>query len=330
MFLDWDADGFRRQFTQGLVEMLQRDAPGAWILVLANSMQDPQSRAALRGPIEEAFDRLETTLAGASEDDIAVFNRIREGVPHQQLRHWHSTSQDGWRVVINSMRQLRPMRLSRDPLESLYRDFDPRGFNFSRPHLEPEIFREGEWQGASWRVLYNKFPFAPWHLLVVPNVNSGQPQYLTEENHRRVMELVGRLSQRLPGVIMAYNSLGAGASVNHLHFQFAVIEESLPVEKQHWQHQGGNEAYPLDCTRYHDPDTAWNAIDERQRSGKPFNLIYRGEACYLLKRKAPAEVKDCVLPQGVTWYESAGVFVFPDQPPVPLCLTTSLGKYRCS
>lgn len=47
MFLDWDADGFRRQFTQGLVEMLQRDAPGAWILVLANSMQDPQFRAAL-------------------------------------------------------------------------------------------------------------------------------------------------------------------------------------------------------------------------------------------------------------------------------------------
>jgi hypothetical protein len=330
MFLDWDADGFRRQFLEGLVGMLQRDSLGAWILVLANSMQDPQLRAALRGPIQEAYERLDDSLAGASEDDIAVFNRIREGASHQQFRHWHSVSRDAWKLVINPMRQLRPMRLSRDPLKSLHRDFDPEGFNFSRPHLEPEIFREGDWQGASWRVLYNKFPFAPWHLLAVPDVHAGMPQYLTERNHRQVMELVGWLSERLPGVIMAYNSLGAGASVNHLHFQFAVIEEPLPVENRRWWHHGGREPYPLDCALSNDPDSAWEAIDERQRSGRPFNLIYRGDDCYLLKRKSQAEVEDCTLPQGVTWYESAGLFVFPDEPPVPLCLATSLGKYRCS
>ena len=330
MFLEWDAEEFRRQFREGLVGMLQRDSLGGWILVLANSMQDAQLRAALRGPIGEAFDRLQESLAGASEDDIAVFNRLREGAPHQLFGHWHSASRDGWRVVTNPMRQLRPMRLSRDPLESLFRDFDPQGFNFSRPHLEPEIFREGDWQGASWRVLYNKFPFAPSHLLVVPDVHDRRPQYLTADKHLQVMELVGRLSERLPGVLMGYNSLGAGASVNHLHFQFAVIEEPLPVEQQRWRHHGGNEPYPLDCMLSSDPDTAWKAIDERQRSGKPFNLIYRGKACYLLKRKPGAEVEDCSLPQGVTWYESAGVFVFPDQPPDPLCLTTALGQYRCS
>ncbi|MGD9296806.1 MAG: hypothetical protein PVG47_05370 [Chromatiales bacterium] len=330
MFLDWDADGFRRQFSEGLVAMLQRDSPGAWILVLANSMQDPQLRAALRGPIQEAYGRLEGIVAEGSEDDIAVLNRIREGAPHHLFRHWHSASRDAWRLVTNPMRQLRPMRLSRDPLKSLYRDFDPHAFNFSRPHLEPEIFREGDWQESSWRVLYNKFPFAPWHLLVVPDVHAGLPQYLTEDNHRQVMGLVGWLSERLPGVIMAYNSLGAGASVNHLHFQFAVMEETLPVEQRCWQHHGGNEPYPLDCILSNDPEIAWKAIEERQRSGRPFNLIYRGEDCYLLKRKSQAEVEDCMLPQGVTWYESAGVFVFPDQPGTSLCLTTSLGRYRCS
>jgi diadenosine tetraphosphate (Ap4A) HIT family hydrolase len=329
MFLEWDADGFRRQFSQGLVEMLQRDSLGAWILVLANSMQDPHLRAALRGPIEKTYARLKGMDAGGNEDDMAVFNRIREGAPHHLFSHWHSASRDAWRLVTNPMRQLRPMRLSRDPLKSLYRDFDPEGFNFSRPHLEPEIFREGEWQGSSWRVLYNKFPFAPWHLLVVPDVNAGLPQYLTGKDHRRVMELVGMLSKRLPGVVMAYNSLGAGASVNHLHFQFAVIEDTLPVEERRWRHHGGNEPYPLDCTLSNDPDTAWKAIDERQQSGRPFNLIYRGGCCYLLMRKSQAEVEDCELPQGVTWYESAGVFVFPDQSRIPSCFTTSLGKYRC-
>ena len=330
MFLEWDLDRFRRQYKEGLVEMLQRDSLGAWILVLANSMQDPELRAQLRGPIGHAYSRLSSVLAEGSEDDIAVFNRIRQGAPHHLFHHWHSASRDAWRLVTNPMRQLRPMRLARDPLRSLYRDFNPDGFNFSRTHLKAEIFYEGDWQGVSYRVFYNKFPFAPWHLLVVPDVDRCHPQYLTEHYHSHVMELVRRLTDRLPGVVMAYNSLGAGASVNHLHFQFALIEETLPVEEQRWRHHGGTGDYPLDCILSEDSSEAWKAIEERQRSGRPFNLIYRGSSCYLLKRKSQAEVTDCLLPQGVTWYESAGVFVFPDHPRKPFSLATSLGQYRCS
>lgn len=330
MFLEWDLDRFRRQYREGLIEMLQRDSLGAWILVLANSMQDPELRAALRGPIDDAYSRLSSVMAEGSQDDIAVFNRLRQGAPHHLFRHWHSASRDAWRLVTNPMRQLRPMRLARDPLRSLYRAFNPDGFNFSHAHLQPEIFYEGCWQGMSYRVFYNKFPFAPWHLLVVPDVDSCHPQYLTEHSHSHIMELVRRLADRLPGVVMAYNSLGAGASVNHLHFQFALIEEALPVEEQRWRHHGGAEDYPLDCILSEDSREAWKAIDERQRSGRPFNLIYRGNSCYLLKRKSQAEVADCLLPQGVTWYESAGVFVFPHHPRAPFSLATSLGKYRCS
>ncbi|MEJ2322181.1 MAG: DUF4922 domain-containing protein [Gammaproteobacteria bacterium] len=329
MFLDWDAEGFRRRYREGLLEMLQRDSVGSWILVLANSMQEPELREALREPIDAALARLESGLAQGSEDDLAVFNRIRQGAPHRLLHNWHSASRDAWRLVTNPIRQFRPMRLSRDPLHSLYRDFDPDGFHFLRPHLDDETFREGEWDGIGYRVLYNKFPFAPWHLILVPDARARMPQYMTETYHRHTMALVRWLSQQLPGVTLAYNSLGAGASVNHLHFQFSVIEEALPVEQKHWQHHGGDDAYPIDCLPASDPVDAWDAIEEHQRSGRPFNLIYRGDSCYLLKRKSLAEVPDCLLPQGLTWYESAGVFVFPDSQHAPSCLATSLGKYRC-
>lgn len=329
MFLEWDARGFRSQFREGLVEILQRDSIGGWILVLANSMQEPGLREALRGPIDAAYARLQSGLAQGSEDDIAVFNRIRQGAPHRLLNHWHSAPHDAWRLVTNPLRQLRPMRLSRDPLHSLYRSFDPAAFNFSRQHLDDEIFREGEWNGIAFRALYNKFPFAPWHLILVPDARARMPQYMTEAYHRHAMDLVKWLSRQLPGVTLAYNSLGAGASVNHLHFQFSVIEEKLPVEEGRWQHQGGEDPYPIDCIISDDVSDAWSAIDEQQRSGRPFNLVYRDGSCYLLKRKSLAEVPDCMLPQGVTWYETAGVFVFPDHPKTALCLTTSLGKYRC-
>lgn len=329
MFQDWDENSFRDQYRDGLIHMLGRNTFGGWILVLANSMQDPDLRTVLRLPLDDAFAMLKATLPEGSDDDIEVFDRIRQGAPHKMLSHWHSASRDAWKLVTNPMRQFRPMRLSRDPLHSLYRAFDPDGFNFSKADLEPEVFKEGEWNGVQLRVLYNKFPFAPWHLIMVPDPYSQNPQYITREYHVFAMALVAELSTRLPGVTLAYNSLGAGASVNHLHFQFSVIEELLPIEETRWKHHGGDESYPIECIHSDDADEAWYAIDERQLEGKPFNIIYRDGRCYLMKRKSLAEVDDCKLPQGVTWYESAGVFVFPDSPQGPFCPMTSLGKYRC-
>jgi len=31
------------------------------------------------------------------------------------------------------------------------------------------------------RVLYNKFPFAPWHLLIMPEAEQQHPQFLTQK-----------------------------------------------------------------------------------------------------------------------------------------------------
>ena len=202
MFEDWDKEGFRDRFREGLIHMLGRNTFGGWILVLANSMQDPGLRTVLRLPLDDAFAMLKATMPDGSDEDLDVFDRIRQGAPHHLLHNWRSASRDAWKLVTNPMRQMRPMRLSRDPLHSLYREFDSERFNFSSPDLEPEIFEEGEWNGIRVKVLYNKFPFAPWHLIMVPDPEAQNAQYMTREYHSFAMELIKMLSSQLPGVSM--------------------------------------------------------------------------------------------------------------------------------
>ena len=74
MFLDWDADGFRRHYREGLLEILRHDSVGGWILVLANSMQEPELREALRGPVDAALARLQSGLAQGSEEDLSLIH----------------------------------------------------------------------------------------------------------------------------------------------------------------------------------------------------------------------------------------------------------------
>ncbi len=118
------------------------------------------------------------------------------------------------------------------------------------------------------RVLYNKFPFAPWHLLVVPEPEQTLPQFLTQTHHARMMALVTEQADALPGLGMAFNSLGAYASINQLHFQGFVREAPFPVELPRWRHNGGEDEYPLECWHYGFP-TGFVAAYCSTASGQP-------------------------------------------------------------
>jgi hypothetical protein len=82
------------------------------------------------------------------------------------------------------------------------------------------------------------------------------------------------LGRSLPGVGLAYNGFGAFASVNHLHFQFFVRGEPLPIADPAWHHNGGGIRYPIGCTTYHGVDPAWDAISALNAEGASYNLIY--------------------------------------------------------
>lgn len=292
--------------------MLTPEGMGSFILVLANSMQDKALFQSLSSPLVKTFAQLQATTPAAPEDDQTVFTAlVQTGI--QTLSCWEYRSLEPWELVINPLRALRPARGAGQRFNGIYQPFDPGKFHFNKPFLRPEILWEGKTNGLSLRVLYNKFPFAPWHLLVVPQPERNLPQFLTQAHHTHIMELVAEQAQQLPGLGMAFNSFGAYASVNHLHFQGFVRATPFPLEQQHWQHHGGQQAYPVECILTHNSSDAWQIIEELHHANQPYNLLYREKACYILPRKAQGLVD---LPAwafgGIGWHDLCGVLALPD------------------
>merc|ERR1740122_679363 len=62
----------------------------------------------------------------------------------------------------------------------------------------------------------NVNPVCKGHTLLVPDILAGLPQVLTEEALLLGLGFAARAAHRM---WLSFNSIGAGASVNHLHWQ---------------------------------------------------------------------------------------------------------------
>jgi hypothetical protein len=332
MFIAADIDAFKADFAAGLENMLTPTGLGAFILVLANSMQDRELFARLSAPLVKTFAQLQENNPDGPEDDRNVFAALlASGI--DALDCWEHCPHEPWERVLNPLRSLRPARVSSEVFREIQQPFDPSKFHFNKPFLRPEILWEGAWQGGQLRVLYNKFPFAPWHLLVVPEPQQCLPQFLTREHHARMLALVAEQSNTLPGLGMAFNSLGAYASVNQLHFQGFMRETPLPLELPHWQHNGGQEAYPLDCLRTASAQESWQMIEALHAANQPYNLLYRTDACYIVPRQGQGLVALPAWAQGMAWHEICGVFTLPDRTALEgigaVEIAAQLARLRC-
>ena len=316
MFIAPNFNEFQALFIQRLHQMLSPEELGAFILVLANSMQDAKLRQELRHEMDVVFAQLKeatrkNTLQ-ATHDDLLVFEKIIDSDIHA-LPLWQIEQHGHWALLINPMRSLRPARASSEIVDSIFRRFDESRFHFNKPFLRPEILWEGCWREIELRVLYNKFPFAPYHMLIVPEPEMSLPQCLDKKYHELAWQLVEQQETLLPGFAIGYNSLGACASVNHLHFQGFVDEKSLPIESEQWRHNGGNDAYPMICKRFDSEEDSWEQINIYHQKNQPYNILYRPGHCYLLPRQMQGSeaVNDDV--KGAGWIEQCGMFSVPDQ-----------------
>jgi diadenosine tetraphosphate (Ap4A) HIT family hydrolase len=311
MFIAPDADGFRRLFIERLRQMLLPDRVGAFILVLANSLQDENLRRSLRADLDATFAQLlQRFRAGeleATADDLAVFSALCE-IGMDSLGVWRTRTVSDWELNFNQLRALRPARASAEKVVSIEQVFNPAGFNFNKAFLRPEILWQAEWRDVSMRVLYNKFPFAPWHLIIVPEPEKQLPQYLDETQHARLWALVECVQDRLPGFAAGYNSIGACASVNQLHFQSFVREHALPLELPHWRHNGGGDAYPMVCAATASVSESWALLRQLHADNQPYNLLYRPGRCYVLQRRMQGSDSIEPLVRGAGWIEECGVF----------------------
>lgn len=297
--------------------MMQMDSVGALILVIANAMQDDAIRAQLHGELANLFahqsNRVRDSLLQGkdltiTEDDLAVFLKMMViGYDHLQLAKYR-TDRD-WEIQFNPLRSLRPPRVSQQVITTNWAPFNHEGFHFNRPFLRKETFWHGELYGRVVDLLYNKFPFIPNHLLLVPERQHSAPQFLTEGDHLYIWRVCQQLGELLPGIGVGYNSYGAYASVNHLHFQLYIRDTILPIERDIWSHNGGANPYPVPIECCDDLEQAWQLLEQLNDQRTSYNVLYRPSKIYIIPRNYQGQVASPICSGGVGWYEMCGGIV---------------------
>lgn len=307
-------DVLREAFERRLVDLVDHDVLGVYVLVLANASFERHLFERLRDRLRDAFARWEARFEsgdnraiGAAPDDIAVFQRLREhGFDRLGVTRWRRCGP--WWLQFNPLRSFRPPRMSDAVVETTFQPFDDKGFHFNKPFLRDEILWQGEITGVPLRLLYNKFPFAELHGLLVPAPEQCRPQCLRRSDLDEIWRITDWLGARLPGVGFGYNGFGAYASVNHLHFQmYCRSQGGYPIEGAAWTHNGGDTRYPVGVSRCDSMEACWQAVEAMHREGGGYNLLLRPGRAYLVRRALQGSYAHSRWTGGFAWSECAGV-----------------------
>ncbi len=306
---------FRQGFTRGLEKLLLDEQLGSFVLVLANAIYDEQLWIQLKSTIRKRFTELALQVRhvlGAGRrlehapDDVLVFLKLMAvGLDGLQTTRFRQAGP--WQLQYNQLRAFRPARMSDACIHALHAPFDNNAFHFNKAFLRKETIWEGELLGHHCRLLYNKFPFAPLHGILVMEPDERHPQYLGKFAHEYLWRLMETLGERLPDCGFGYNSRGACSSVNHQHVQTYVGKSNgYPVEDPIWQHNGGSHIWPLPCEVFSDADAAWHFIEELHHHNQAYNLLYRPGKLFIIQRAMQGSYQHSHWATGFAWAEVAG------------------------
>ena len=150
-----------------------------------------------------------------------------------------------------------------------------------------------------WNGYYNATPFEKdGHFLWLPvfTDKGATISHIRQELSRAFLEDALALFENSDRLMIFFNSLHAGASVNHIHLQAifhkkALSIESAPIIKQELFAVLVNyPAHGITFNRGAEPDEIWPCIDSLQKNGIPFNLIFVGDRICLIPRNPLHEV----------------------------------------
>ncbi len=309
-------DQFRYVFEQGLVNLLNYDDLGVFILVLANATFDQHVHDYTHKALFNNYQQLtqkyrfllqEGQFLTEPEDDILVFLKLMAiGLENISQTEFRQTEQ--WELQFNHIRSLRPARMSKNVIKGLYLAFNPDAFHYNKPFLQKESYWHGIMNDKHLDIFYNKFPFARFHSLLVPDREACLPQHLNHEYHQYIGQITEQLGNTLKGIGMAYNSYGAFSSINHLHFHLFIKDHPLPITHDRWHHNGGTRPYPLACHVFQSIESSWAFIEQLHQQDISYNLIYLPGQIYCLPRKHQGTYQDASWSSGFAWYEVSGGF----------------------
>lgn len=306
------SDQFKTRFTLQLESMLACEELGVFILVLANATSSTEVYRQLADDLGKRFQyfRQKLELSSSEEisklapDDISVFRQLVD-IGLQALPLTQSRTDNEWQIQFNRLRSFRPVRNSQRPITQITHPFDPKGFHFNKPFLKNETLWQGQVANTEIEILYNKFPFADFHGIIVIEPEQCRPQYLLAEHCDEVNQFMLRCSN-LSGFGLAYNSLGAYASINHQHWQSFISRSSYPIESSRWTHNGGQDEYPLKVFMFDSLPEAWTSIEGWQQNNMAFNLLVRADKVFAITRKRQGSYQHSGWTTGFAWSEIMG------------------------
>ena len=291
---------------------------GTFILACANATGDESLLSDIRPLLEKQYQDLyeacrKAFLKGRNVDvvdeDLLVFLKLH-AMGFEEIRLGESRKEGLWKVQFNHLRSFRPKRISQFVHTGLMSEaFNEDAFNFNKPFMARECFWQGELLGRQVDLFYNKYPFADLHGLLVPDRLANHAQLLDIGYHQYIFELCHALGNKFKGIGFGYNSYGAYASVNHLHFQMFVEADGLPVTHACWRHNGGDKEYPANVHVFDSVPAAWKFISDLHAAAQPYNLLYMPGKVFVFPRKTQGTVQVPPWSSGFTWYELSGGFV---------------------
>lgn len=150
----------------------------------------------------------------------------------------------GFIAQLNEGRHLKK-RPTEFRVDQVLQPFDEKKFNFTKIGQEEVLFRFEQSNDYTSRffpispvnadsnspnvVAINVSPIEYGHVLLIPRVLDCLPQRIDHENFLLALHMAKEAAE--PFFRLGYNSLGAFATINHLHFQAYYLSTPLPVEK---------------------------------------------------------------------------------------------------
>ncbi len=176
--------------------------------------------------------------------------------------------------------------------------------------------------GEMWKA-YSKRIFADkrGHFVLIPDITklrNKRGQLITETDMKAVIDI----SNRSKNISVLYNSLHAGASVNHIHFHLVYHRERFALEKTRFGQRDkvgsvgiyssidyGLKVIMLDGKDIEEVSTiAFNLINRLQQDSIPYNLMIVDGKIYIMPRNIKHEVVE-EFPRSVGIREFYGKFV---------------------
>eukprot|EP00897_Mesotaenium_endlicherianum_P006530 jgi/Mesen1/5905/ME000030S05168 len=147
----------------------------------------------------------------------------------------------GFVAQLNEGRHLKK-RPTEFRVDKVLQEFDPKKFNFTKVGQEEALFRfeESEDGGSHYSeaatindspnvIVINVSPIEYGHVLLVPRVLDCIPQRICADTLLLALHMAVEADN--PYFRLGYNSLGAFATINHLHFQAYYLTAPFPIER---------------------------------------------------------------------------------------------------